>query len=152
MKNLLFSIACLSIFMMGCGDSNNDQTISSDIIKNPHSAGDNKDEKLPEMTFEEERIDFGQVVEGEKVVRLFEFENTGDAELLIFNVTAACGCTVPNNWPKTPVKPGEKGSIEVEFDSTDRVGQVTKKITISANTNPATIYVALAGLVNEANE
>ena len=122
--------------------------VSSDIINNPVSAGgQNEDEKRPEITFEQERIDFGVVEEGEQVSRKFYFTNTGNEELIIYKVEAGCGCTIPKNWPKKPIQPGEKASFEVNFDSTSRTGQQTKKITISANTFPATTVVALAGVV-----
>ncbi len=113
--------------------------VTTDLINNP-----------TEITFKEERIDFGTIKEGEKVTRVFEFTNTGDKDLAISNVTATCGCTVPSSWPKEPVAPGEGGKIEVTFNSEGKGGQQVKKITILANTRPSATVVALAGVVESA--
>ena len=74
------------------------------------------------------------------------FENTGKTDLIITSATATCGCTVPK-WPKKPIKPGEKASIEVIFDSEHKNGQQNKQVTIIANTYPSTNMVALQGKV-----
>lgn len=102
---------------------------------------------MPVITFKEERIDFGKITEGDKVIRVFEFTNTGKSDLVISDVSAACGCTVPSNWPKQPVPPGESGKIEIQFNSEGKPGQQVKKITVLANTSPASTIVALAGEV-----
>ena len=46
------------------------------------------------MTF-----DFGEVVDGELVNKVFKFKNTGDTELVLITVKGSCGCTVPEDWP-----------------------------------------------------
>ena len=75
------------------------------------------------------------LVDGEKVAYSFVFTNTGDAPLIISNAKGSCGCTVPN-WPKDPIAPGEKGSIDVSFNSSGRKGIQNKAVTLTANTNP----------------
>jgi hypothetical protein len=45
------------------------------------------------------------------------------------------------------VKPGEDGTINVIFDSTGKSGQQNKKVTITANTVPNTVTLAINGLV-----
>lgn len=137
---LLLTVIALS----SCKDK--EQGITTDIIKNPTGSGEEMD--MPVITFKEERIDFGTITEGEKVTKVFEFTNTGKSDLVISNVTASCGCTVPSNWPKTPVAPGEGGKIEVTFNSEGKPGQQVKQITILANTSPASTVVAIAGEVN----
>lgn len=82
--------------------------------------------------FETEEHDFGKVTDGDIVRHTFTFTNTGDNPLVIQRAKASCGCTVPQ-WTKEPVAPGEKGEINVEFNSKGKVGMQTKTITVTAN-------------------
>jgi hypothetical protein len=95
-----------------------------------HDAGPNTSIK-----FERLEHDFGKIKEGVMSRTAFVFTNTGDAPLLISSAIGSCGCTVPE-WPKEPIKPGEKGEIKVEFDSKDKLGEQLKTVTVSSNTNP----------------
>ncbi len=144
MKKLVV-ILSIALAAVSCNDKK--EGISTDLINNPVG---NENAEMPIMTFDEIRIDFGTIREGDKVTKVFEFTNTGKAPLLISNVSATCGCTVPSNWPKDPVAPGDKGKIEVMFNSQGKPGQQTKQITILANTNPSENVVALAGEVERA--
>src|SRR5690606_34200408 len=94
--------------------------------------------------FEEEIFDFGTITQGEKVTHTYKFKNTGDNDLLIVSAKGSCGCTVPK-WPKEPIAPGATGNIEVVFDSDGKSGRQHKKVTIVANTHPATTIIALKG-------
>jgi hypothetical protein len=76
---------------------------------------------------------FGKVTDGEKVLISFHFKNTGDKPLIVTNVTAGCGCTVPEK-PEAPIPPGQEGIIKAEFNSEGRVGQASKNITVTCNT------------------
>ena len=102
-----------------------------------------------EMSFEEMEYDFGTVKEGDQVKHVFKFKNTGDQNLILINVKGSCGCTVPEDWPKHPIAPGETGEISVNFDSQGRVGNVKKSVRIEANTNPSLNIVNLVGIVTE---
>jgi hypothetical protein len=90
---------------------------------------------LPKFSFDTEAHDFGSIVEGTVAKHDFTFTNTGDAPLIITNASGSCGCTVPS-WPREPIAPGETGTIHVEFNSTNRTGNQTKQVTLSANTVP----------------
>ena len=79
--------------------------------------------------------DMGTVNEGAMVEVSFRFKNTGDKPLVITNVTASCGCTVPEK-PEQPFAPGEEGSIKAKFDSKNRPGENRKHISVDANTKP----------------
>ncbi|WP_118950188.1 DUF1573 domain-containing protein [Taibaiella helva] len=76
--------------------------------------------------------DFGTVKEGEKVVHVFEFKNSGDQPLQILKIDAGCGCTTPE-WPKTPIMPGKSSSIKVTFNTAGKVGPAYKDVTIKSN-------------------
>jgi hypothetical protein len=78
-----------------------------------------------------EEVNFGEVKYGADVVREYTFTNAGDENLLLTACTPSCGCTTPE-WPKNPIRPGEKGVIKVKYD-TKRVGEIHKSLTITTN-------------------
>ena len=90
--------------------------------------------------------DFGKVNEGELVQYNFRFRNTGKNPLVIQNVSASCGCTVPEK-PEKPIQPGEIGFIKVTFNSTRRPGEVNKAISITSNADPEFYELYLKGTV-----
>ncbi len=83
------------------------------------------------ISFKNETVDYGKIVKGSDGVRVFEFTNTGDAELVVTNVKSSCGCTVPKK-PEGHIAPGASGSIEVKYD-TNRVGPIRKTVTVYSN-------------------
>ena len=80
------------------------------------------------------------------MTHMFEFTNSGDEPLIIDNCKGSCGCTVPK-CPKEPIQPGEKGQIEVKFNSKGKKNQQTKKVTINANTDPAQTFLTIKAFV-----
>lgn len=101
------------------------------------------------LAFDENSFDFGTVTEGEKVSHVYKFKNTGNEPLVISNAKGSCGCTVPQ-WPKTPIAPGEDGEIRVEFNSKGKPGKQTKRVTVTANTNPPQTFLTITGNVDKA--
>lgn len=79
--------------------------------------------------------DFGKMKEGDNLEVSFRFKNVGDKPLIISNVTAACGCTVPE-VPKEPFAPGQTGVIKASFNSSGKPGSQTKQVYVTANTDP----------------
>ncbi len=111
---------------------------AEDLISNPNTANPQEvplDNSLGVMTFAEKEYDFGDIHQGEIVKHTFTFNNTGKKPIIIDNASASCGCTVPT-YPRTPVAPNDKGVIDVQFDSKGKSGQVSKVVTIRANTLP----------------
>ncbi|MEZ4922825.1 MAG: DUF1573 domain-containing protein [Crocinitomicaceae bacterium] len=102
-----------------------------------------------QISFDKMEYDFGTVKEGEQVRHTYKFKNTGDKNLILINVKGSCGCTVPEDWPKDPIAPGETGEIKVVFDSQGRVGNVKKNVRVEANTNPSLTLLTLSGVVKE---
>jgi hypothetical protein len=90
--------------------------------------------------------DFGQVAEGEIVEFNFRFKNTGTKPLVVTNVSASCGCTVPEK-PEQPIRPGETGFIKAKFNSDRRPGEVMKTVTVVSNAQPAFPELVLRGKV-----
>lgn len=98
------------------------------------------------IKFDEESFDFGMVNEGDHVVHVFKFKNTGTEPLVISNARGSCGCTIPT-WPKDPVAPGATGEIKVDFNSAGKPGNQSKRVTVVANTNPTESFLTIQGIV-----
>ena len=127
-------------------DKNPENEISSDMIDNPNSGYQEVDpDKLPTIDFEEMELDFGVITQGERVKKVYKFTNNGKSALVLSSVKAGCGCTVIDSWPREPIMPGEKGEIEIEFNSENKKGSITKTVTVVSNTNPSTKMVFLKG-------
>lgn len=85
---------------------------------------------------------FGEILEGQVVSHTFEIQNAGGADLKIDKVQASCGCTAVQPAKKI-LKPGEKTTIKVEFDSIDRMGIQQKYVYVFSN-DPITPQLRLA--------
>lgn len=81
-------------------------------------------------------LSMGTVKEGAQVEVSFRFKNIGTKPLVIANVSASCGCTIPET-PQQPFAPGEEGVIKAKFDSKGRTGENRKHISVDANTTPS---------------
>ena len=99
-------------------------------------------ESVPVISFKENSIDFGDIVQGQKVEHTFVLTNTGKQPLIISNVAATCGCTVPS-WPKEPVAPGKSAEIKVSFNSTGKVGKQNSVVRIYSNASEPIEKVSL---------
>lgn len=145
--HLIFAfIAC--IFLFSCNQRKNDDSLTG-VVNNPLTADATGDaSRMPAITFEKTDFDFGRIYDGEKVKCNFRFSNTGKSDLIITSAKGSCGCTVPE-YPKNPVRPGESGSITVEFNSSGRKGQQNKTITVSTNAQPPTVVLTIRAMVVE---
>lgn len=101
---------------------------------------------LPVMTFEKSEHDFGTIEQGTAQETVFKFKNTGNAPLIITSATSSCGCTVPNP-PKEPIPAGESNEIVVKFNGSGQ-NQVTKTITVKANTEKGSELIRIKAFVN----
>ncbi|GGH73256.1 MAG: DUF1573 domain-containing protein [Bacteroidetes bacterium] len=113
---------------------------------NQVTAADVNASGTPKFQFNEMKWDFGNIVDGDVVEHVFEFVNSGDAPLIISNARGSCGCTVPE-WPRTPIAPGESGSIKVSFSSAGKVGNPKKQVTITSNAVPNTTVLNIEATV-----
>ena len=90
-------------------------------------------ENAPVIAFKELAHDFGVFPEeAGSVTHTFEFTNTGKSDLVVQNVRASCGCTTPS-WTRTPIRPGETGTIEAAYNPANRPGAFNKSITVITN-------------------
>lgn len=88
--------------------------------------------KFTSVQFLEKDFNFVNAKDGDIITHRFSFENTGNRDLVLTNVKPSCGCTTPT-WSDTPVKPGEKGFIDIKFDTAGKVGIQVKTITVTGN-------------------
>ena len=98
------------------------------------------------IQYEKDKYDFGTAKEGDEVKYIFKFKNTGNEPLVISNARGSCGCTVPD-WPKEAVAPGASGEIKVVFNTKGKVGHQSKRVTVTANTEPTETFLEVFGEV-----
>ena len=152
MKINSFLIVTIIFGVIGLSSCNSEESsthLSPDLVNNPvtaSSASASTNEAVAKMVFKNSELNFGTIVQGESVVKVYEFTNEGDVDLIISSANGSCGCTIPK-WPKKPIKKGEKGVIEVVFNSQGKEGIMNKKVYITANTNPTNNVIALKGEV-----
>lgn len=88
---------------------------------------------VPVMQFTKRYVDFGKVKKGEKRTYTYEFVNRGTVDLIIATATA-CECTTVD-YSTSPVKPGQKGTLKIVFDSTEKEVNETIDIDILLENN-----------------
>ncbi len=133
----IFFCGAIGLLLITSCSENTEGKITSDDIYFDDGYDRGTDKYMPKIKFEEEDFNFGIIIEGEKINHTFHFENVGQRDLIISDVQASCGCTTSKDYTKKPIKPGEKGKIEVEFDSTDKSGNIKKSISVLTNGKPS---------------
>lgn len=76
----------------------------------------------------------GKLIANETVEVTYRFKNSGKTNLIIEDVTAQCGCTIPEK-PTQAFGPGEEGTIKAKFNGSGH-GIISKQVYVKANTNP----------------
>lgn len=135
-KNITLGGLFFILLTTGCGHSGNDRTIDSSVLDNPATLRDEKNNKMPAITFEEIEYNAGEISQGEVLNYTYKFKNTGNAPLVISSVSASCGCTIAKKYSKGKIFPGEEGEIAVEFDSDNKWGDMNVVITVATNAIP----------------
>lgn len=99
------------------------------------------------MEFAEKTYSFEQIPEdGGTVTHTFTFRNTGNAPVVIKQVSSSCGCTV-SDWSKEPVLPGKDGFVSGTYNPMGRPGSFTKSLTVVSNAEPSREVLYLTGTV-----
>ncbi len=140
MKPLIFNIVYLLALPVIMGCSGHNGSLPSDQADQEKIMQDTADQSV--ITFSALTHDFGTILEGEKVVCYFDYENTGKADLMIHSVDATCGCTTPN-WSSEPVKTGESKSLKIIFDATGRSGAQRKVVTVMSNASNEVVKLTI---------
>lgn len=97
--------------------------------------------------FDSSQHNFGSINEaGGAVHHDFIFTNKGTDPLVVTNVRSGGGIAVLR-WTRSPVLPGDSGSITVEFNPVNMPGRFNRSITVSATGNPPSATLRLLGEV-----
>ena len=134
----------VALVSFSCKDKASNKIVADNVES--ATSRDEAQKKLPVMSFEKEEHDFGTIAQGTPQETSFKFTNTGDAPLIITDAKSSCGCTVPQYPKNTPIAPGE---LLVKFNGSGQ-NQVTKTITVTANTEKGTEMLRIKAFVNPA--
>lgn len=149
LKVILMSFTAMAI-LASCGNSTqkNENTEGETVVTDA-AANDGADASvLGKIEYVETEFDFGTVTEGDVVDHVFKFKNTGDAPVILSQVSASCGCTTPD-YTRDPVLPGQEGEIKVSFNSSGQVGKQQKIVTVSSNAENRVSTVQIKGTVEK---
>lgn len=143
--SLILTVALVSV-------SCKDKASSKIVADNVESATDRDEaqKQLPVMSFEKSEHDFGTIAQGNPQETVFKFTNTGNAPLIITDAKSSCGCTVPEYPKNTPIAAGESGELLVKFNGSGQ-NQVTKTVTVTANTEKGSELLRIKAFVNPKN-
>ncbi len=128
MKKLLIAIVLLSL-----------TTIVSAQSQQKNGKNVEQKKETSSFAFDSLVIDYGVITKGALGEVVFRFKNIGKDPIILTDVNAQCGCTLPE-WTKEPVLPKKIGEIKVKYD-TNRVGYFNKTISVKSNKNPDTPVV-----------
>ncbi len=143
MLKKIIAAGCALILFASCDVRKHDKLSINDPLKKQMVIKDPTAVQIIDSTY-----NFGKVTDGEIVEYNYRFKNMGTKPLIVSNVSASCGCTVPEK-PEQPIQPGETGFIKVKFDSKGRVGTAHKTINVNSNAEPAFPVLLLTGEVVE---
>jgi len=142
MKRILIPVLLSSLIWLSC--KNND--ISKDA--NTKILADTT--QYTNIQWLDSVVNFGNINMGEKIKVVFRFKNSGTKPLVLAEVKAGCGCTVPD-YTKGAIAPGAQGEVTGAFDSNkSHPGEVRKNIFVTANTHDKTNHTLIfTGLIKE---
>jgi hypothetical protein len=100
------------------------------------------------IEFETTQHNFGTIPEGGDGTFDFVFTSKGKEPLILKNVRPTCGCTI-SEWPKEPIKSGEKGIIKIKYN-THLTGNFTKSINVYSNATEEPVLLVIKGKVEAA--
>lgn len=138
-------VAVMALATLSLGAQTQKPKVTTTEVK---ASATTRAENYAEIKFDTLRHDFGKFSKDEPIVKCsFGFTNTGTAPLIIHQAFATCGCTVPT-WPRKPIKPGERGVIEVTYNGTDKFpGHFQKTVTIRTNGITEVVRLTIEGLM-----
>lgn len=107
-------------------------TLTIDVKVDP----DKQVEKNPKIEVDKVSYDFGKIDKFGGIVETnFKIKNSGEADLVIHNISTSCGCTTADLDKKT-IKAGEDGDLVVRFNPDfhkEPQGKLERTITLFTN-------------------
>ena len=91
-------------------------------------------------------LKLGIIREGEIVMNGFSFKNSTKIPVVIDNIDSGCGC-ITFGYSKEPIKPEEKTSVEVRFDSRGLLGEIYRVAYIKTTASQKPVMVVIEALV-----
>ena len=143
LKSIVFGLITFLIF--SC-DQDPSKKINAENVKAVEERID-KAYDSAEIEFEFDSYDFGEVKDGKIVEVDFNFTNSGKSDLIIFDASASCGCTVPEYPQNVNIKPGQSDKLKVRFDTANKPGKQIKSVTLTTNTNSGKKIIRISGFV-----
>jgi hypothetical protein len=142
-KLLLLILATISILGM---NAQSHKSVRSEITPN----GSTKAENFAEIKFDTLRCNLGIFPISDPVRKYsFIFTNVGTVPLIINQAFASCGCTVPS-FTKDPIKPGDKGSIDITYNGKGLLpGRFSKTVTVRSNAKNRIVRLVVEGEMTE---
>ena len=145
MKKIIYLFAFIFV-LTSCGDDPFSK-VKSENVKSA-AVRDNTPFKYPVMSFDRKVHDFGTIDDGVPQETVFSYTNTGEAPLVISDIKSTCGCTVPQDWSRAPLLPGESSKFTVKFNGKG-ANKTTKTVTINANTQNGSESVRIIAFINK---
>lgn len=103
------------------------------------------DANAPKIVFSKTSHDFGELALYAPAFCEFKFYNKGRSPLILSDISATCGCTVPS-WPKKPIMPGDSDIIVINY-LPDETGIIHKNVTVFSNATKMPVTLELNGKV-----
>ena len=103
------------------------------------------DKSKTTVVFDTLDMDLGLLTFNKPEKATYTFTNTGTHPLIIYRVTASCGCTEVE-LPEKVIRPEKTGTIIITYDAVHQ-GRFRKTVYIYANTKISPIILALEGTV-----
>lgn len=145
MKKVILGIAALGLISFtSCKEDATKKINESNVVV--AAERDANSNKFPVLEFDKMEHDFGEIEARQSVETEFSYTNVGDAPLVITNIKSSCGCTVPKDWSREPLAPGESGKFSVKFNGSGS-NKITKTITVTANTEKGSEVVKITAFV-----
>ncbi|NDI98607.1 DUF1573 domain-containing protein [Flavobacterium sp. LaA7.5] len=147
MKSLKFTLFAVAGALL-LSFSANAQSALKPAVKGAKATTATSEEKNMQpsgITWEEDTHNFGEIEQGKPVSHEFTFKNTTKQTILITNVKASCGCTA-TNYTKTPIKPGETGSVTATYNARSG-GNFNKTVSVTTNDSDVKKVLKIKGKV-----
>lgn len=85
----------------------------------------------PKLILAADSFDFGKVAEGTKISHTFKLKNEGAGELVIKNVSPACGCTASDFTRQ--IAPGGEGEVQLTVNTVGMSGKTERYADVISN-------------------
>lgn len=131
MKKILILLSGL-FFLIACREVDK-KTESTEVVKEQPSVDSTSFTQIEWLDPLDKQL--GKLTPNKEIEITWNFKNSGDKPLVIQNVSASCGCTIPEK-PEQPLAPGETGTIKAKFNGSG-MGIIVKQVHVLANTTPS---------------